>query len=119
MLTPIMRIEGLMALAASAMPANSPPPDSGTTMVSMSGRALRISSPIVPWPAMTCGMIEGMKIRHALGGDEPVDLELRVVLALADPAHLGTERLDGIDLHVGHELRQADDGAHAVVACAA
>jgi hypothetical protein len=42
-----------LALAAIAMPAINPPPPIGTTIVSTSGTSSMISSPSVPWPAIT------------------------------------------------------------------
>ena len=50
--TPITFTEGLLDLTAVAMPLIIPPPPTGTSTVSTSGRSSRISNPIVPWPAM-------------------------------------------------------------------
>ncbi len=44
----MMRISGLSALAAVAMPEIRPPPPIGTTIVSNCGRSANISSPMVP-----------------------------------------------------------------------
>ena len=56
---PMTRMPGRIVLAARATPAASPPPDSGTRIVSRSGRACISSIPIVPWPAMTAGSSKG------------------------------------------------------------
>ena len=57
--TPITRIFGLKLLAAIATPEMSPPPPIGTTMQSTSGQSCTISSPRVPWPAMTWASSNG------------------------------------------------------------
>ena len=72
-----------------------------------------ISSPSVPCPAMTAGMVEGRHHDQPLLRDQPVDLLLRVVLAVADDADLGAEPADLLDLVLRHQPRHADDGAHA------
>jgi hypothetical protein len=59
MVMPITRILGLALLSASATPLISPPPESGTSTVSTSGRSSTISSPRVPWPAITKGSSKG------------------------------------------------------------
>ncbi len=51
--TPITRASGTRPVTAVATPAISPPPPTGTTTVSTSGHSSTISSPIVPWPAIT------------------------------------------------------------------
>ena len=56
---PITRIDGEADLSASAMPEIRPPPESGTSTVSMSGRSSRSSRPIVPCPAITGGWSNG------------------------------------------------------------
>mmetsp|Transcript_8444 Transcript_8444/g.35325 ORF Transcript_8444/g.35325 Transcript_8444/m.35325 type:complete len:447 (+) Transcript_8444:1363-2703(+) len=50
--TPMICTFGLMVLTASATPAMSPPPPTGTTMASMFSASSRISSPTDPAPAM-------------------------------------------------------------------
>ena len=57
-------------------------------------------------------MIEGRYIREAFLADQPAHLMLRLVLAAPDPNHRRAQRLDGTDLHVGHEAGQADRGLH-------
>mmetsp|Transcript_6572 Transcript_6572/g.17083 ORF Transcript_6572/g.17083 Transcript_6572/m.17083 type:complete len:212 (+) Transcript_6572:618-1253(+) len=68
--TPTTRTSGRSALTYVAMPAMSPPPPTGTKMTSCVVSAdfvfpfalpscVRISSPTVPWPAMTCGSSNG------------------------------------------------------------
>ena len=57
--TPTMRTFGCSIFTAAATPEASPPPPMGTTMVSTSGRSSMISRPIVPWPAMTIGSLNG------------------------------------------------------------
>ena len=52
--TPTSRAFGFAALIASAMPDASPPPPIGMITVSRSGTCSSSSSPIVPWPAITC-----------------------------------------------------------------
>ena len=56
---PMMRIDGLSALAAIAMPEMRPPPPSGTTIASSCGHSSSSSSAIVPWPAITSGWLNG------------------------------------------------------------
>ena len=43
------------------MPASSPPPPTGTTIASRSGVCSRISSAIVPWPAITSALSNGCR----------------------------------------------------------
>ena len=50
---------GRSCLTALAMPVISPPPPTGTTTVSTSGRSSISSSPIVPLPAMTSSFSTG------------------------------------------------------------
>ncbi len=50
---------GLTAFAHRPMPAMSPPPPIGTTIVSTSGQSSRISTPTVAWPAITSGSLYG------------------------------------------------------------
>ncbi len=52
-------VAGRSALIALAMPTVSPPPPYGITTASGSGRSSRISSPIVPFPAITPGSWTG------------------------------------------------------------
>ena len=59
-------------------------------------------------------MIEGRHVCHALFGDQPVDLDLRLVLRPADDPGLGAQRGDGIQLVARHQRRHADDAAHAL-----
>ena len=51
--TPTTRTFGCSSRSASAIPDARPPPPIGTTSVSSSGSCSAISSPIVPWPAIT------------------------------------------------------------------
>ncbi len=53
--TPMILMEGLMVLAASATPAIRLPPPTGTTMASAAGRSSRISQPTVAAPAISSG----------------------------------------------------------------
>ena len=53
--TATMRMSGRRALAATATPASSPAPPVGTTIAAASGTSSRISSAIVPCPAITRG----------------------------------------------------------------
>ena len=57
--TPITRAPGSRARIATATPAASPPPPTGTTTVAVCGACSAISSPIVPWPAITSGSSKG------------------------------------------------------------
>ena len=57
--TPTTRTLGRCALAATATPLTSPPPPTGTTSVSRSGACSSISSPSVPWPAITASSSKG------------------------------------------------------------
>ena len=50
--TPMMRMSGLIALAAVATPEIRPPPPIGTGRISRSGASSSISSATTPWPAM-------------------------------------------------------------------
>ena len=70
------------------MPLASPPPPSGTTTSFSSGAWRASSSPIVPWPATTCGLVEGMDDREPLRLGEPVRLGAGLVVAALDEAHL-------------------------------
>ena len=108
MLIPTTRSEGLIALAAIATPAASPPPESGTSNVSMSGRAAMISSPMVPCPAITARVVEGRKVRQPLLGDQPRGLGLGRVLAAPDDPHLRPERANAVHLGLRHKLGHAD-----------
>src|SRR5712692_3300375 len=56
---PITFTAGLLSLIAVAIPLIIPPPPTGTRTVSTSGRSSRISSPIVPWPAMIFSSLYG------------------------------------------------------------
>ena len=49
------RVPGFEPLTAAAIPETRPPPPTGTSTTSVSGASSRISSPTVPWPAMTRG----------------------------------------------------------------
>ena len=51
--TPTIFTPGSRDFSASAIPAASPPPPTGITTVCTSGTWSAISSPIVPWPAIT------------------------------------------------------------------
>ena len=53
--TPTISMSGRACFTATAMPAMRPPPPTGTTSTSRSGRAASISSATVPWPAMIAG----------------------------------------------------------------
>ena len=59
-------------------------------------------------------MIEGRHIGHAVLGNQPVDLDLGLVLRPADDPGLGAQRGDGIELVARHQRRHADDAAHAL-----
>ena len=62
--TPITRHCGFSDFTANATPLMRPPPPTGTIQVSISGRALRISRPIVPCPAITSSSSKGcMSVR--------------------------------------------------------
>ena len=95
---------GLAPSTAKAMPAISPPPESGTTIVSSSGRSSRISSADRALAGDDVRMVEGRDVDQAFVRDQPVDLALRVVLALADDADRGAERVDGRHLVGRHQL---------------
>ena len=53
--TPTTRTLGERWCRAVATPEMRPPPPTGTITVSASGQSSAISSPTVPWPAMTSG----------------------------------------------------------------
>ena len=57
--TPITRTSGRTAARARATPAMSPPPPLGTTTTDASGTYSAISSPTVPFPAITSGLSTG------------------------------------------------------------
>ena len=57
--TPTTRTAGRNAFTATATPASSPPPPAGTRISVTSGHCSRISSPIVPCPAMTASSSNG------------------------------------------------------------
>ena len=106
------RTRGEIALAAAAMPHESPPPPHGTRIVSTSGRSSRISSPIVPLPAITAGIVEGMH-------EESVEAGIGVLDEHPPPAverHLDVPRaeaLDGVELGAGRGVRDDDGAGHA------
>ena len=56
---PMMQMPGRLPLAATAIPEINPPPPTGTTIASTSGTASKISSAMVPWPAMTSTWLYG------------------------------------------------------------
>ncbi len=56
---PMICTSGLTDLAATAMPAIKPPPPTGTTITSRSGRSSSISSATLPCPAATTGSSKG------------------------------------------------------------
>ena len=62
-------------------------------------------------------VIEGRDLDHALLAHQAIDLDLSIVLALADDADFGAERPDGADLVVGNQPGQADDRADACRLC--
>ena len=113
MLTPTTRTFGATPFTAQAMPAMSPPPDSGTTTVSTSGQSSKQLQADRALPRDHVRMIEGRDLDHARFCHEPVDLDLRCVLALPDDAHLGAERADRRELVRRHEARHADDRTDA------
>src|SRR5207237_207692 len=53
------RASGLAPFTAAAIPETRPPPPTGTTTTSTSGTSSTISSPTVPWPAITSGSSYG------------------------------------------------------------
>jgi len=53
--TPTSRTRARASSIARAVPASSPPPPTGTTIASRSGRSSSISRATVPWPAITAG----------------------------------------------------------------
>src|SRR5215203_5622801 len=57
--TPTMRRSGLRSRRAIPIPDASPPPPTGMRTVSACATCSASSSPIVPWPAMTCGSSNG------------------------------------------------------------
>src|SRR5262249_3495459 len=56
---PMTRIFGLCALTAIATPEINPPPPIGTMTASTSGQSCAISSPSVPWPAISSSSSKG------------------------------------------------------------
>jgi hypothetical protein len=72
------------------------------------GCARSISRPIVPWPAMTVGVVEGVHEGQALFGGQRQRLLARGVEGLAVQHHLGAEAARALDLHRGRELRHHD-----------
>ena len=64
--------DGFIVLSATAHPARSPPPPVGMTTASTSGTCSRISSPVVPCPAMMLGWSK-------LKGMEPVIKERSIL----------------------------------------
>ena len=59
------RIDGRISVAVSAVPAVSPPPPHGTTIVATSARSWRISSATVPCPATTSASSKGRTIKNS------------------------------------------------------
>jgi hypothetical protein len=95
---PITFVSGRWPLIAAAIPAASPPPESGTRTAATSGKSSTISSPIVPCPAH-----DEPVFRH-----QPVDLFLRLVLRLADNTDLGTQPAHFGELVLRYQPRHAD-----------
>jgi hypothetical protein len=61
--TPMTCAAGSTELVATATPEHRPPPPTGTTIVRACGHCSPISSPTVPWPAITSAWSNGwMKI---------------------------------------------------------
>ena len=87
---------GTSALTAVPMPEARPPPLTGTMTLATSGRSSAISSPMVPCPAMTSGMVE-RRDQHPAGRGHHLVGDL---LALAGRAqhHLGAVAAGGVDL---------------------
>ncbi len=82
--TPTIAASGHLARIAAAMPEISPPPLTGTTTRSTSGRSSAISSPIVPWPAITCRSSNGGTTRYPCSAASSAVAASR---ALSDGAH--------------------------------
>ena len=64
--TPMTTASGHSARTAAAMPEIRPPPLIGTSTRPACGQSVPISSPIVPWPAITVGVVERRDQRVAV-----------------------------------------------------
>ena len=93
--TPTTWMRGLVSLSAQAMPEMSPPPPMGTTTISMKGFCSSSSRPMVPWPAMTCGVIEG------------VDEDEVLLLLDAHGLRVGLVEVGALEHHVARRTRRA------------
>jgi hypothetical protein len=102
-----------MALAASATPAASPPPDSGTRDRGQIRPVLQHFQADRALSGDDKRIVEGRDFRQPLLARQPPALGERIVLAAADDAHLGTERPDTVDFRPRHQRRHADDGPQA------
>ncbi len=107
------RISGRRAFTAAATPAISPPPDSCTTMCPDIRHRLDHLETERALARDDIRMVEGRDRHHALLGDQPLDLDLRIVLAAPDDAYLRPQRLDRRNLVARHQRRHADDRARA------
>ena len=114
-----MSIPGFSALVATAMPDTRPPPPTGTTIVSTSGTASRISNPTVPCPAMILASSNaGTNVAPVSAADRDAVRE-RAGEVGAREHHLGLVHLGARDLRErrvgGHHDRRRDPEPVGVV----
>ena len=87
---------------AAAMPDSSPPPPSGATMASTSGRSSRISRPTVPLPAMKRSSSNGWTKCPFIRSD-PCAITVLPALVVARAHDRRAQPLDGV--HLGRRRR--------------
>ena len=114
--TPTIWMSGRSARAAVAMPLISPPPPIATTSVSIDGCCSSISSPIVPWPAITARSSYGCTTVSARSLRELEPARARVLEGVAVEHDLGAEAARALDLDRRREARHHDRrrDAHAL-----
>ena len=89
--------------SAAAMPASRPPPPSGATMASTSGRSSRISRPAVPLPAMNRSSSNGCT-KWPRMRSERVRFDGAPALVVGGADDRRAEPLDGADLGLGRRV---------------
>ena len=94
------------------MPAIRPPPPTGTKTASMRlGAWRRISTAIVPWPAMTSGSSKGWTKHALLGGADLAGVRVGVVVGVAVQHDSAAEGAHGVDLDRRRGRRHDDHRA--------
>ena len=115
--TPITLVSGRRYFTKVAMPAARPPPPTGTKIASIGPECwVRISMPMVPWPAITSGSSKGCRKVRPSRASQLAGMAQGLVEGVAEQDDLGAPRPAGIDLDRRGRARHHDHGAH-VEAC--